>query len=182
MANDDVQTGRPPLFRLRAFTRRVQPVPPTPEPTPELLAVPFDGRDFRTLSRLLNARRAADGSAPLTQRQWAGLRAAAEEKRLSFFLALLHGEAVGLCAVCPVYSVEQCAPGGMVEALYILPGTPQPEQAEQVLVQCACEALRAQGGTFAAVAGAGAGAARLQALGFCQPCPEGLLRPLENTP
>ncbi len=150
---------------LRGLFGRRQPEQPTPATPPELVVEPFDKRDYRTLSLLVNGFKAAVGEQPLTQLQWSRLRAAIEREDITYYIARLRGQAVGVCSLCTVYSSYLCAPSGVFEDFYVRPEA-RGNGVARALVQCACDAVRAAGGATLTVTCAESDVAMYQALGF----------------
>lgn len=144
--------------------RRAEEIPEVPLP-PALQVRPFDGRDYRMLSLLLGGFKAEMGEQPLTQRQWAQLRNAIEEGRITYYVAYLSGEPVGICSLCETYSSYQCTAGGVFEDFFVLPQA-RGRGVARALVQQACGVVRARGGHTLTVACPPTDTELYQALGF----------------
>ncbi len=168
---------RPKHTRRWALRRRQKTEPPPPAPPPVLQVRPFDKRDYRTLSLLLGGFKVAVGEPPLTQRQWAQLRLAIEEERITYYIAYFHGQPVGLCSLCLTYSDYLCAPSGVFEDFFVRPEA-RGQGIARALVQRACTEVRAHGGSSLSVACAPCDLEMYQALGFKEELGISLCRPL----
>ncbi len=171
-------TKKPLNARLTALADKVRrkKAEPTPEPQlPALTVEPFDGQDYRLLSVLLGSCRKELGAPDLTQTQWAGLRCAVEEERVRFYIAWLHGQPVGVCALCLGYSSQRCAVTGTLEDLYVRPEA-RGNGVALALADCAAAAVAAAGGAVLTVCCTDAHRPLYAALGFDAVQGAGLVR------
>lgn len=155
------QIALPPLLKKKAAT----PEPEAPEaPLCEIL--PFDKKDYHTLSLLLNGFKQAVDEPALTQLEWSALRVGIEEGRITYYIAWQNGRAVGMFSLCRTFSSYKCAVGGVFEDFYVLPEV-RGTGVARALVQHACETVRSWGGKTLTVTCAECDAEMYRALGFC---------------
>ena len=58
---------------------------------------------------------------PLNREQWERLAEAIRQERITFFLARLEGQAVGICSVSPCFSTFDCRSSGVFDDFYVEP-------------------------------------------------------------
>ena len=58
---------------------------------------------------------------PLNREQWERLAEAIRQRKISFFLARLEGQTVGICSVSPCFSTFDCRPSGVFDDFYVEP-------------------------------------------------------------
>ena len=85
--------------------------------TVEILRDPAD----RQLLKLENDFKRCIGEEPLTEEKQKLLQRAIKEGRITFFVAVQSGRAVGMCSVAKCYSTFSCADTGVYEDFYIEP-------------------------------------------------------------
>lgn len=85
--------------------------------TVEILRDPAD----RQLLKLENDFKRSIGEEPLTEEKQRLLQRAIKEGRITFFVAVQGGRAVGMCSVAKCYSTFSCADTGVYEDFYIEP-------------------------------------------------------------
>lgn len=85
--------------------------------TVEILRDPAD----RQLLKLENDFKRCIGEEPLTEDKQKLLQRAIKEGRITFFVAVQDGRAVGMCSVAKCYSTFSCADTGVYEDFYIEP-------------------------------------------------------------
>ncbi len=154
------QTALPSLLKKKAPA----PEPEAPEaPLCEIL--PFDKKDYRTLSLLLNGFKQAVDEPALTHLEWSALRIGIEEDRITYYIAWQKGRAVGLFSLCRTFSSYKCAAGGIFEDFYILPEV-RGTGVARALVQHAVGVVRSWGGRTLTVTCAECDMEMYRALGF----------------
>ena len=75
----------------------------------------------RQLLKLENDFKVCIGEEPLTEEKQRLLQRAIKEGRITFFVAVQGGRAVGMCSVAKCYSTFSCADTGVYEDFYIEP-------------------------------------------------------------
>ena len=153
--------------------------PPTAEPAPPPVCEvrPFDQKDYRTLSLLLNGFKNAVGEAPLNHLEWAELRNGIEEGRITYYIAWQGDRAVGVCSLCPTFSSFLCAPSGIFEDFYVVPDV-RGTGVARALVQHARTVAEGWGAKTLTVTCAACDREMYQALGFTEPIGDTLSQPL----
>lgn len=141
------------------------PAEPAPQPVCEVR--PFDKKDYRTLSLLLNAFKNAVGETPLTQSDWAALRVGIEEGRITYYIAWQGERAVGVFSLCPTFSSYLCAPGGVFEDFYVVPDV-RGTGVARVLAQHARTVVESWGGRTLTVTCAECDREMYRSLGFTE--------------
>ncbi len=145
------------------------PCADTTEPPQTVCEVlPFDKKDYRTLSQLLNGFKKAVDEQPLTQPEWAALRTGIEEDRIFYYIAWQNGRAVGICSLCPTFSSFLCAAGGIFEDFYVVPDA-RGTGVARTLVQHARSMVEGWGGKTLTVTCAECDREMYRALGFTEP-------------
>lgn len=155
---------RPFLNRLKAkkaaHTDHTAPTEP-----PVCTILPFDKKDYRTLSMLMNGFKQSVGEAPLTHLEWAALRTGIEAGSITYFIAWKDGRAVGMYSLCRVFSSYKCAAGGIFEDFYVLPEA-RGTGVARLLTAHACDTVRSWGGCTLTVTCADCDKEMYRSLGF----------------
>lgn len=162
-----------------AAVQETQALPQTWALPQQPVVVPFDKKDYRTLSVLLNGFKATMGEPALTHRQWATLHTAVDEDQIAYYIALYEGKAVGLCSLSLIFSSGQCAPYGVFSDFYVRPEA-HSSGAAQALVTYARSCVRQAGGHALTVTCVSAHAETYRNLGFREPLGAALSMPAED--
>ena len=162
------KTAKLPKLSLPKKKKHVETAPAEPAPLPICEVRPFDKKDYRTLSLLLNGFKNAVGEAPLTQLEWSALRKGIEEDRITYYIAWQGERAVGVFSLCRTFSSFRCAPVGLFEDFYVLPDV-RGTGVARVLAQYARTAVESIGGKTLTVTCAECDREMYQSLGFTEP-------------
>ncbi len=158
-----------PGTRLKGLlcSKKAPEAVPVPETPPVCEILPFDRKDYHTLSLLLNGFKAAVGEAPLTQLEWAALRIGIEEERITYHIAWKEGRAVGVYSLCRSFSSYRCAAVGIFEDFYVLPEA-RGTGVARALAEHARSVVRSWGGHTLTVTCAECDREMYRALGFTE--------------
>lgn len=157
-----------PGFFVPKKQKQAEAAPAEAAPQPVCTVLPFDKKDYRTLSMLLNGFKNAVGEAPLSQSEWAALRKGIEEDRITYYIAWQSERAVGVFSLCPTFSSFLCAPGGIFEDFYVVPDA-RGTGVARVLAQHARTVVESWGGKTLTVTCAECDREMYRSLGFTEP-------------